>query len=235
MKVRWMAVLGVGFMAVQAIAGEPEGLTTRKEKMSYAVGVDMGRNLRQLETEVDVELLMKGLKDGLADKKLLMTEKELWEIRNATQLEMRRQRAEQRQKKALTSKTAANDNRKAGEAFLAENRSKEGVVTLPSGLQYKVVVEGSGRSPTATDNVTIRYRGTLVDGSEFDSTDRQGKPATFRVDGAIPGWREALPLMKEGAKWIIVLPSRLAYDGRGAMEGKTVIFELELISVGSTR
>lgn len=106
MKVRWMAVLGIGFLAVRAIAGEPEDLTTRKEKMSYAVGVDMGRNLRQLETEVDVDLLMKGLKDGLAaDKKLLMTEKELWETRNATQHEMRRKRAEQRMKQMKTPKT----------------------------------------------------------------------------------------------------------------------------------
>jgi FKBP-type peptidyl-prolyl cis-trans isomerase FklB len=137
-----------------------------------------------------------------------------------------------KQRKEITGKSRAE-----GEAFLAANGKKEGVVTLPSGLQYKVLAAGKGKSPSPTDNVTVHYRGTLVDGTEFDSSYKRNKPATFRVDRVIPGWKESLPMMKEGGKWRLFVPSKLAYGERGAGSKippeSTLIFEVELISVQS--
>jgi FKBP-type peptidyl-prolyl cis-trans isomerase FklB len=232
---KWMAVLGVGLLAAQASAGEPQVLQTEKEKMSYAVGVDTGRNLRQLETEVDLDLLIKGVKDGLSGEKLLMTEKELWATRNATQKEMRRKQTAERQKKASTRKMPGEDNKKAGEAFLAENKAKDGVVALPSGLQYKIVKAGDGRKPMETDTVECHYRGTLIDGTVFDSSYARGKPSTFKITGVIPGWREAIKLMPVGSKWELFIPPHLAYGEKGAGRNigpnATLIFEVELVSV----
>jgi FKBP-type peptidyl-prolyl cis-trans isomerase FklB len=232
---KWMAVLGVGLLAAQASAGEPQVLQTEKEKMSYAVGVDTGRNLRQLETEVDLGLLIKGVKDGLSGEKLLMTEKELWATRNATQKEMRRKQTAERQKKASTRKMPGEDNKKAGEAFLAENKAKDGVVALPSGLQYKIVKAGDGRKPMETDTVECHYRGTLIDGTVFDSSYARGKPSTFKITGVIPGWREAIKLMPVGSKWELFIPPHLAYGEKGAGRNigpnATLIFEVELVSV----
>src|SRR5512134_2370314 len=233
MIVRWIMVLGAGLLAVQASAGEPQVLQSEKERKSYAVGVDTGRNLRQLETEVALDLLIKGLKDGLSGEKLLMTEKELFATRNSIQHEMRRKQAAERQKKALTQKKPGEENKKAGEAFLAENKAKDGVVALPSGLQYKILKAGDGRKPMDTDTVECHYRGTLIDGTEFDSSYSRGKPSTFKITGVIPGWREALKLMPAGSKWQLFVPPRLAYGARGAGRiigpNATLIFEVELL------
>jgi len=235
MNAKWMAVLGVGLLAVQASAGEPQVLRTEKEKMSYAVGVDMGRNLRQLETEVDFDLLIKGVKDGLSGEKLLLTEKELFAVRNATQKEMRRRQTAERQKKELARKRTEEDDKKAGESFLAENGTKDGVVSLPSGLQYRILKAGDGRKPMETDTVVCHYRGTLIDGTEFDSSYARGKPSTFKIAGVIPGWREALKLMPEGSKWRLFVPPGLAYGTKGAGRkigpNATLIFELELVAI----
>jgi FKBP-type peptidyl-prolyl cis-trans isomerase FklB len=131
-------------------------------------------------------------------------------------------------------KKAAEKNKKDGAAFLAENKKKEGVVTLPSGLQYKIITQGTGNTPKATDTVTVNYRGSLVDGTEFDSSYKRGQPATFPVNGVIKGWTEALQLMKEGAKWQLFIPSDLAYGEKGAGNvigpNATLIFDVELIS-----
>jgi FKBP-type peptidyl-prolyl cis-trans isomerase FklB len=138
-------------------------------------------------------------------------------------------------KQEVKAKESADKNLKAGEAFLAENAKKEGVVTLPSGLQYKVIEAGSGKTPKASDTVTVNYRGTLIDGKEFDSSYKRGEPATFPVSGVIAGWTEALQLMKEGAKWQLVIPPGLAYGEKGAGPvigpNSTLVFEVELIKV----
>jgi len=168
------------------------------------------------------------LRDALSGAKLLMTEEDLRATLSAFQTEWK-------QKRAQALRLPAEENRKAGEAFLAENRSKEGVVTLPSGLQYKVLKAGDGKKPTEADTVECRYRGTLLNGNEFDSTDRAGKPATFKLSGVIPGWKEALQLMPVGSKWQLFIPSQLAYgeqgSGRYIGPNATLVFEVELLAI----
>ena len=210
-------------------AGEkkPE-LNTVKQKVSYGIGMNIGKDFKQQEIEIDVDLLARGIKDALAGGEPLLTEDQMREAFETYQKEMV---AKQESKM----KDEAEKNKKAGDDFMAENAKKEGVVTLPSGLQYKVITEGTGKSPKTTDTVTVNYRGTLVDGTEFDSSYKRGEPATFPVSGVIPGWTEALQLMKEGAKWQLVIPSGLAYGERGAGPvigpNSTLVFEVELIKV----
>ncbi len=224
---KWMAVLGIGLLVAQVSAEETLVLKTLKEKVSYGIGVDMARNFKRQGIELDVDLVIKGLKDGLSGEKLLVPEEELRTILLAFQHELRR-----RQLQAL--KAAAEENSKKGEAFLAENKKKEGVVTLPSGLQYKILKAGDGKKPTEADTVVCHYRSTLVDGTPLDSSEAE-KPATFKVTGVIPGWREALQLMPVGSKWQLSIPPHLAYGERGADArigpNATLIFEVELVSI----
>ncbi len=222
MKLRmFVTVIGVLLLASQIVA---QDLKTQKEKLSYIIGLDIGRNLKSQSVDVDQSALSKGIKDALSGGKPSLTDEEIRETMTAFQKEMIAKR------QALAEK-----NKKEGEAFLAENKKKKGVTTLPSGLQYKVITPGKGKKPKPTDTVTVQYRGTLIDGTEFDSSYRRGQPATFPVNGVIPGWTEALTLMQEGAKWQIFVPSNLAYGekGSGAQIGPnaTLIFEVELISV----
>lgn len=211
-----------------AYAADAPELKTDKEKLSYSIGMDIGGKLKQQSIEVDPELLAQGLKDSYGGGKTILTEDE---ARQAFMEFQQRQMAKQ----AEANRVLGEKNKADGEKFLAENAKKEGVKTLPSGLQYKVITPGKGKSPKATDTVTTNYRGTLIDGTEFDSSYKRGQPATFPVSGVIPGWTEALQLMKEGAKWELYLPSSLAYGDRGA--GKEIgpnaalIFEVELISI----
>ncbi len=209
-------------------AGEKTELKTQKDKLSYAIGMDMGGSLKRNAIEVDIDALVKGLKDALAGGKMMMTEQEQRETLMAFQKEF--QSKQQERMKALAEK-----NKKEGEAFLTENKKKPGVKTLPSGLQYKVITEGKGASPKETDTVTVNYRGTLIDGTEFDSSYKRNEPATFPVKGVIKGWTEALQLMKEGAKWQLFIPSELAYGERGAGgtigPNATLIFEVELLKI----
>jgi len=203
-------------------------LKTQKDKLSYAIGMDMGGSLKRNSIDVDIDALVKGLKDALAGGKMMMTEQEQRETLMAFQKEF--QVKQQEKMKAL-----AETNKKEGEAFLAENKKKKGVKTLPSGLQYKIITEGKGASPKETDTVTVNYRGTLIDGTEFDSSYKRNEPATFPVKGVIRGWTEALQLMKEGAKWQLFIPSDLAYGERGAGgtigPNATLIFEVELLKI----
>lgn len=227
MRLKWITVLAIGFLAAQASAGEAPVLKTQKDKVSYGIGVDVARNFKRLGIDLDVEVLIKALRDVYSGEKLLMTEEDLRKTMNAHQTELR-------EKQVLATRKVAEDNKKQGGAFLAENKTKEGVVTLPSGLQYKVLMEGSGKIPKTTDEVTVNYRGTFIDGTEFDSSYTRGKPATFRVDSVIRGWTEALLLMKEGSKWQFFIPPDLGYGERGAgpiPPNSTLIFEVELISV----
>ena len=217
-----LLVAGLGWTADEA------ALQTQKDKLSYSFGANFGKNLKQQSIDIDPDIMMKGLKDGMSGSKTLLTDQEMRDVMTAFQKEMVAKQAEQR-------KVLGEKNKKEGEAFLAENKQKEGVKTLPSGLQYKVLKEGAGKSPKATDSVVAQYKGTLIDGTEFDSSYQRKEPATMRVNGVIKGWTEALQLMKEGDKWQLFVPAELAYGERGAgpMIGPnaTLIFEVELISV----
>jgi FKBP-type peptidyl-prolyl cis-trans isomerase len=227
MTVKWIAVLGVLLLAAQSSAQEAEVLKTEKDKVSYSLGADMGRNLKRNGVEVDVDLIIKGLKDGLSSQKLLISERDLRRILSDFQAELRRKRVE-------AMKAAAEDNKKEGDVFLAENKMKEGVVTLPSGLQYKILKAGDGKKPTEADMVEVNYRGTLLDGTVFDSTYENKKPAVLKVNGVIRGWSEALQLMPVGSKWQIFIPPQLAYAARGSGligPNATIIFEVDLLAI----
>lgn len=228
MKFGWMAALIVVLVAGQAYAGDQVTLKTQKDKVSYIIGLNIGMNMKRQSVEVDPNLLLKGLNDGLSGSKPLLTEDEMRSVMTAFNTEMKKKHDEEVKK-------LGEKNKEEGEKFLAENGKKKGVVTLPSGLQYKIIKEGKGKSPTLNDVVTVNYRGTLLNGTEFDSSYKRGKPATFPVKGVIKGWTEALQLMKPGAKWELYIPSDLAYGARGAGNiigpDATLTFEVELISV----
>jgi FKBP-type peptidyl-prolyl cis-trans isomerase FklB len=230
MKLRWLAGLGlvIVFCAGQIVAQESPLLKDQKDKVSYGIGMEIGRNLKKQSFDLNPELLVKGVKDAFSGEKALMTDQEILDTMTAFQKEVMAKQQE-------TAKKVGEKNKAEGDVFLAENKKKEGVTTLPSGLQYKVIKPGSGKKPKATDTVTVHYRGTLIDGTEFDSSYRRGQPVSFPVNGVIPGWTEALQLMEEGAKWQVVIPSGLAYADRGAGRdigpNATLIFEVELISV----
>jgi FKBP-type peptidyl-prolyl cis-trans isomerase FklB len=185
-------------------------------------------NIRQQGVEIDLDLVMQGMKDAYSGGKLLMTDEDL---RNA----ISQYQVAVRQKRSMIMAKAAEDNKKSGESFLAENAKKEGVATLPSGLQYKVLKAGEGKKPTDADTVECHYRGALIDGTEFDSSHRTGKPGIFKVAEVIAGWREALKLMPVGSRWQIFVPSQLAYGARGKGgsigPNATLIFEVELIAI----
>jgi FKBP-type peptidyl-prolyl cis-trans isomerase len=228
MSGKWLALLTVGFLAANACAQEAPALKTQKEKVSYSIGVDVAKNFTKMGMDLDIDVFIKGLKDGFSGKKPLMTDDEMHSAMIAFQTDMMKKQSQGKQ-------TAAEENKKVGEAFLAENKKKEGVVTLPSGLQYKILKAGNGKKPTDADTVQCHYRGTLIDGTEFDSSYKRGQPASFPVNGVIAGWTEALKLMPVGSKWQLFVPSQLAYKERGAGEdigpNATLIFEVELLGI----
>jgi FKBP-type peptidyl-prolyl cis-trans isomerase FklB len=215
--------------ATTSKAQAPLTLKTQKEKASYAIGMNIGKNLKRDSVEVDPAILYRALKDAIAGNKLLLTDEEAKGALTALQTEVRA-------KEEAKIKAAAVENKKAGEEFLAANKSKEGVVTLPSGLQYKIIKEGTGPKPAADDTVLCHYRGTLVDTTEFDSSYKRGEPLKIPVGGVIKGWTEAIQLMPVGSKWQLFIPSNLAYGERGAPgspigPNSTLIFDVELISI----
>ena len=203
-------------------------LKTQKDKVSYALGMNLGTNLQKQSVEVDPAIVLRGMKDALAGGKMLQTEDEARAALTQLQTEVRNKQQEKM-------KVAGEANRKEGVEFLAANKSKEGVVTLPSGLQYKILTEGTGPKPAASDTVVCNYRGTLTSGAEFDSSYKRGQPASFPVTGVIKGWTEALQLMPVGSKWQLFVPAELGYGDRGAGAdigpGATLIFEVELLSI----
>jgi FKBP-type peptidyl-prolyl cis-trans isomerase FklB len=216
--------------ATKSAAAAP-ALTTRKDKFSYALGMNIGNGYKQgLEkqsVEFDANLIAQGVKDALSGAKTRLTDEEAKAVLTEVQTEVNKQRQQKM-------KEASDKNKTEGEAFLAANKSKEGVVTLPSGLQYKILTAGIGPKPTASDQVVCNYRGTLINGTEFDSS-KSGKPATFGVGQVIKGWTEALQLMPIGSKWQLFIPSSLAYGERGGPGGaigpnEALIFEVELLS-----
>lgn len=201
-------------------------LETPADKVSYAIGLDIGQDILGQELGLNPELLQKGIQDGLAGTEPLLDEEESAQVR-ASFVEERR--AVQNKERL----TLAEKNLKEGEAFLTENAAKDGVISLPSGLQYLVIEAGNGATPTADDNVKVHYRGSFVDGSEFENSYAQESPAVFPVRGVIPGWTEALQLMPEGAKWKLFIPANLAYGEQGAGNkigpNQALIFEIELL------
>jgi len=202
-------------------------IQSHKDKVSYAFGVDLARDLKRQKEDLNVDLLVRALTDALAGKNLLITDEEV----TAT---LKTVEAEQKHDFEHAKMMIAERNRKAVEAFVAENVKKEGVVTLPSGLQYKILKQGDGKMPMLDDHVVCHYRGTLVDGTEFDSSYKRNQPATLPVKGVMAGWTQALQMMPVGSKWQIFIPPQLAYGERsvsGIGPNAMLIFEVELISI----
>ena len=227
MKRSLVIIMCVLLAAVTAFGEGKQALTTQKEKLSYAIGIDMGTSLKKNSIDVDPDVVYKGIKDALSGGSRLMTEQE---IKDTIQMAQKELMAKQQEKM----KTLAEKNKKEGEEFLAANKTKPGVKSLPDGLQYKVITDGTGKMPKATDTVTVNYKGMLIDGTEFDSSYKRNAPSTFPVTGVIKGWTEALQLMKEGSKWELFIPSDLAYGERGGGPigpNAVLIFEVELLSI----
>jgi len=204
-------------------------LKTDRDKASYALGMNLGEGLKKESENLDAAIVQRAMQDALSGKKTLLTEEEAKSAWTLFQVNMRKKQQEKQQE-------LADNNKKTGDAFLAENKAKDGVVTLPSGLQYKILTPGTGPKPTATDSVECNYKGTLLDGTEFDSSYKRGQPATFPVTGVIKGWTEALQLMPVGSKWQLFIPPDQAYGPRGTGGGEigpnaTLVFEVELLSI----
>jgi FKBP-type peptidyl-prolyl cis-trans isomerase len=227
MKAKWILVVGLGLLAISAMAQDSTAPTSQKDKVSYGIGVGVAKTLKAQGIDVNLDLVLKGLHDALSGQKLLMSDEELNSIMAALQQEVNQRQNQERAKQA-------DGNKKSGDAFLVDNGKRDGVVTLPSGLQYKIVKAGEGKKPTDADTVMCNYRGTLIDGTEFDKS-QAGQPATFQVGGVIPGFREALKLMPVGSTWQFFIPANLAYGERGAGNvigpNTTLIFEVELVSI----
>jgi len=224
------AFLVVACVALFVSRGEGQQksqLKTMKDSVSYSIGVNLGKNIQRDSLELNIDLLARGIKDVLAGK-VLLTDNQLQSVLTAFQRQMM---AKQEQK----AKALAEQNKLEGEAFFAENKKKVGVVTLASGLQYKVLKIGTGKKPKATDTVTVNYRGTFLNGMEFDNSYTRGEPATFAVNAVIPGWSEALQLMPAGSKWQLWIPASLGYGEQGAGQtippNATLVFEVELLSI----
>jgi FKBP-type peptidyl-prolyl cis-trans isomerase len=201
---------------------------TQKEKVSYAVGMEMGKGLKAQGMEIDSAILIQGLKDALTDAKPQMSDDELRQVITSLQQEIR-------QKQAQAQQAAAAENKTKGDAFLADNAKKDGVVALPDGLQYKILTAGQGKKPAESDTVLCNYTGKFLDGTIFDSSVQAGKPVPFEVKNVIPGFKEILQLMPVGSKWQVFIPSNLAYGERGAGNvigpNATLIFEVELVAI----
>lgn len=203
-------------------------MNSTKEKVNYCIGLETGKNLRLQFADIDIDRLMDGLLDGLHDNSPKLAAQEIGSVLTNLKAQI-----EGQQKKYVAA--LAERNKKEGEAFLQENKAKDGVVALPSGLQYKVVSEGKGKKPTLFDSVKIHYTGSFIDGGVFDSSHQRGEPTEFPVNRVIPGWSEALQLMKEGDKWQISIPPYLAYGehgfGKEIGPNSTLLFEVELLEV----
>lgn len=223
-----MVPVVAAWLALSASPAMAQTLSSDKDKLSYTIGADIGTNFKAQGIQIDPQVFLSGLQDGLNGAKLQMTDKEMQDV-------LKRFQSEMMAKRMAEFKVMAAQNKKDGEAFLAANKSKPGVVTLADGLQYKVIKTGTGSKPTANDSVTVEYTGTLIDGKVFDSTEKSGKPVTFKVNQVIPGWTEALQLMNQGSEWEIYIPSSLAYGEKGVGgpigPNQTLIFKIKLVSV----
>ena len=224
--------IGIGLLTTFAATAQdaPDAKTAPpidKDKFSYALGMNFGSNFKKQGLDLDPATFYKAFADAYGGGKTTMTEDEMKAVLTAAAQDFRK-------KQAALQATKAADTEKEGEKFLAENRTKEGVVTLPSGLQYKILKAGTGEKPTLDDTVVCNYKGTLINGTEFDASEKHGGPATFPVKGVIAGWTEALQLMPAGSKWQLFVPANLAYGPQGPPDigpNATLIFEVELVSI----
>lgn len=222
------SILALAIVAVSTVSFAADKLVSEEDKLSYAIGSDIGKNFKRQGISINADVLKQGMQDSLEGKPSAMTDQEMKETVQNFQKKIMMKRMADMQKQAEL-------NKKEGEAFLAQNKSKPGVKTTQSGLQYKVLEQGTGASPKADDMVTVEYTGRLINGTVFDSTDKTGKPVKFNVGGVIKGWTEALQMMKPGGKWEVYIPSDLAYGSRQAGgpigPNQTLIFEIKLLSV----
>jgi len=223
-----MVALSLGLLLAATTVQAADKLETQEQKVGYALGMNIGANMKRQNLELDPEQVAAGLVAAYKGGKTLLTEEEMAAVLTAFQQQMQQKMQEQQAKLSA-------ENLDKAKAYLAENGKKEGVVTTESGLQYKVLSSGAGNSPTAESTVKVHYRGTLIDGTQFDSSYDRGEPAEFPVTGVIPGWTEALQLMKVGDKWQLVIPPELAYAERGAPPvippNAALVFEVELLEV----
>ena len=222
---KWMLAATMALLTTTAAVAQntaPE-LKTDKDKLSYALGMNVGENLRKQGLDVDPDLFAKAFAQAFSDGKTAMSDQEMQTVLMTAAREIQKKQAENAEQAQMQ-----------GEKFLAENKTKEGVVTLASGLQYKILKQGTGEKPTIADTVVCNYKGTLINGTVFDASEKHGGPATFPVKGLIAGWTEALQLMPVGSKWQLFVPSNLAYGAHGPAEigpNATLIFEVELVSI----
>lgn len=229
MKAITTAALALGLLAGSAFAADTKmTLKDSKDKVSYSIGLNIAKSMKQEGLDINPDALAAAMKDVFAGAKPQLSEEEVQAVMQEFQKDMMAKRAKGQQEGLAK-------NKAEGEKFLADNKKKEGIKTTASGLQYKVIKDGTGKTPKATDTVSTHYRGTLISGKEFDSSYKRGEPAEFPVNGVIKGWTEALQLMKEGAKWQLFIPSELAYGERGAGQdigpNSTLIFDIELLKV----
>lgn len=257
-KWQWLTALSLGLLTAGVFmfggslrgADEPAGdkaqkkaskaaggdFKTLEDKVSYGLGLNIGQKLKSDGLDLNAKLLAEGLQDALNGAEPKLSDEELTEAFTQFQKVLVAKQAEAQKKEVARLKELAERNQKEGEAWLAENKEKEGIVTTKSGLQYKVLKEGTGKSPSERDVVKTHYRGTLLDGTEFDSSHKRGEPATFPVGGVIPGWTEALQKMKVGSKWRLFVPGDLAYGERGSPTGRigpnqVLVFDVELLEI----
>lgn len=229
MKTKWIAgALGVVVSVPLFAASNAIELKTTEDKVSYSIGSDLGVNLKKQGIAINPSVFAKGVSDGMSGGKLLMTEAEMKKVLGDFEKELMEKRSNELNKQA-------EDNKKKGEAFLKANATKEGVVSLASGLQYKIIKAGTGVKPTTEDTVTVEYTGRLLNGEVFDSTEKAGKPVSFKLTQVIPGWTEALQLMPQGSTWEVYIPAKLAYGSRnvgGAIgPNETLVFNVHLVDV----
>jgi FKBP-type peptidyl-prolyl cis-trans isomerase FklB len=227
MKLKWVVICSLALTASQALAVDNTALKTDKDKLSYSIGASIGKNLKNESTEIDLNLLIEGLKTSIAGEKSQLSDKEIRQVMNDYQTQMR-------QRATLKKQQAMSDNKKKGDEFLAEYKTQKDVLALPNGVLYKVIKEGDGRKPLESDMVEVNYRGALINGVEFDATE-PGHPANLKVSSLIAGWKQALSMMPTGSKWHIVIPPQLAYGERGVGSdigpNEVLVFDLELIAI----
>ena len=227
------ACIGLALFHGVIVAEEQSELTSESDRIGYSLGHQVGRDLKQQNVETDSAIIQRGIEDGLWGKPPLLPEKEMQTSLRALKQDILSEEQEERLETIRERRIKREMARKEGEVFLAANTKKSGVKTLPSGLQYKIIKKGTGSKPVATDTVTVHYRGTLLNGNEFGST-HGDEPETYAVREMIPGLREALLMMQPGAKWELYIPPDLAFGRRGALEDQTLIYDLELVSIGSS-
>jgi FKBP-type peptidyl-prolyl cis-trans isomerase len=225
--VKWIILSGLLLTSAASWSAEAVALKTDKDKLSYSIGASIGKNLKSESAEIDMAVMIEGIKDSLAASNVLLSEKDIRQIMGDYQTQLR-QRAQ------LKKQLAIGDNKKKGDAFLADYKTQKGVLALPNGVLYKVLREGQGRKPLESDMVEVNYRGALTSGVEFDATE-PGKPANLKVSSLIVGWKQALSVMPVGSKWQIVIPAALAYGERGVGNdigpNEVLVFDLDLVAI----